>query len=60
MSQRADMDIIISKIKRGEIVKKLVGLFLVSCLALVGCSQKEAKEGEIKVGLVTDLARSRG
>ncbi len=54
------MDIIISKIKRGEIVKKLVGLFLVSCLALVGCSQKEVKEGEIKVGLVTDLARSRG
>lgn len=42
-------------------MKKLVGLFLVGCLALVGCSQKEeAKEDVVKVGLVTDLARNIG
>ncbi len=37
-------------------MKKLVGLFLIGCLALVGCSQKEVKEDIIKVGMVTDLA----
>ena len=37
-------------------MKKLIGLFLVGCLALVGCSQKEETQDDtIKVGVLTDL-----
>lgn len=37
-------------------MKKLIGLFLVGCLALVGCSQKEETQDDVvKVGVITDL-----
>lgn len=38
-------------------MKKFIGLFLVGCLALVGCSQKEGVQGDtIKVSMVSDVA----
>ena len=37
-------------------MKKLIGLFLVGCLTLFGCSTKSTEEDVVKVGFVSDVA----
>lgn len=37
-------------------MKKLLGLFMIAVLTLVGCSQSEEKQDVIKVGFVSDVA----
>lgn len=33
-------------------MKKLIGLFLVGCLTLFGCSTKSTEEDVVKIGMV--------
>ena len=37
-------------------MKKVMGLFLIACVTLFGCSQAGDKQETIKVGMVTDVA----
>lgn len=44
------MDSFNTKPQRGKSMKKLLGLFIITVLTLVGCSQSKEKQDVVKVG----------